>query len=45
MKKIIELLKKKWGEYVIEILVITIGIFGAFILNNWNEKENKKKSF
>ena len=45
MKKILDLLKEKWGEYVLEILVITIGIFGAFILNNWNEKRKEKEKF
>ena len=45
MKKIIELIKEKWGEYVIEILVITLGIFGAFILNNWNESQKQNERF
>ena len=45
MKKIIDLIKEKWGEYVIEILVITLGIFGAFILNDWNEKRKEKEKF
>tara|TARA_B100001093_G_scaffold489062_1_gene526900 strand:- start:174 stop:1223 length:1050 start_codon:yes stop_codon:yes gene_type:complete len=45
MKKIIDLLKHKWGEYVIEILVITLGIFGAFILNNWNENRKQNERF
>ena len=45
MKKIIDLLKEKWGEYVMEILVIIIGIFGAFILNDWNEKRKEKENF
>ena len=45
MKKIIRLIKKKWSEYVIEILVIIIGIFGAFLLNDWNEKRKLENIF
>ncbi|MBU3821126.1 hypothetical protein KO566_03560 [Flavobacteriaceae bacterium XHP0103] len=37
MKKILKILKKKWAEYIIEILVIIIGILLALFLDNWNE--------
>lgn len=37
MKNLIAHLKEDWYKYVLEIIVITIGILGAFALNSWND--------
>ena len=43
MKKILETLRAKWAEFLLEILVIVVGILVAFILDSWNQKIAMKR--
>lgn len=42
MKKIIKHLQENWIRHGFETLVVTVGILGAFTLNNWNEDRKER---
>ncbi|MDP2040190.1 MAG: hypothetical protein Q8S14_05600 [Algoriphagus sp.] len=44
MKRILSTFKEKWPEYFLEILVLIIGIYGAFELANYGENRNRKRA-
>ena len=43
MKKIIGHLNENWIRHGFETLVVTVGILGAFTLNNWSENRKAEK--
>lgn len=44
MKRILTTLNEKWPEYLLEIFVLIIGIYGAFALDEWREEQLERKA-
>jgi hypothetical protein len=44
MKRILSTLKEKWPEYLLEVVVLVIGIYGAFELANYGEDQARRKA-
>ena len=42
MKKILNHLGNDWYKYLLELIVITAGVLGAFMLNGWNENRKER---
>ena len=43
LKTILNTLRNKWAEYLLEMIVIVLGILGAFALDSWNNQRHDKK--
>ncbi len=43
MNQLLENFRRKWPTYLFEVLVLIIGIYGAFALERWNEERKERK--
>jgi hypothetical protein len=43
MKKLLENFQRKWPTYLFEVIVLIVGIYGAFAVEEWNDDREKDK--
>lgn len=43
MKRILSTLAQKWPEYFLEIIAITLGIWAAYVLDDWKEQHENQE--
>jgi hypothetical protein len=43
MKKLLENFQRKWPTYLFEVIVLVVGIYGAFAVEEWNDDRKAEK--
>ena len=45
MNRLFSILKAKWIEYILELSILFLGVYGAFSLDRWNEERLRDREF
>ena len=44
MKKLLAYFQRKWPTYLLEVIILIVGIYGAFALENWNDERKERNA-